>query len=612
MTKKRAAVFVLYDKDGIVDSYIIYLLQELLSVCEKLVVVCNGLLSDDGRTRLEELTSDIIVRDNEGFDAWAYKTGMEYIGWDNLKDYDELVLLNDTVFGPFYPFSDIFNEMKAKGVDFWGISKHGRFANPDGLTKGGLFPEHIQTYFIVIGRKMLADLAFRKYWENLQLLKSWNATVSYFESQFTKHFEDLGFSWDVYSNADKELADYYDVSLMSLMPYEIVKDYKCPFIKRKNFTIEYSSSLTFAVGNSTKRAYDYICENTEYDVDLIWEHILRTGNLRSIKDNMHLNYVLSEKNVEDESIDISKAKVAVFAHITYDDLVDFCADYICSASEIADVYVTTTSEKTGACIIDRLGQEKLKKLEVIVLPAGSKGRDVAALWVALKPYMESYDYICFIHNKKSPQVRPLTVGREFGRRCMDNTLVSKEYVINIVGLFEKTPRLGMLFPPPVIHGPYIQLLSFLWTGNYHNTVALAKRIGANVPIDHGFDPIFPTGGMFWFRTKALKKIIDYDWKYDDFPDEPLPEDGTIGHAFERVYCFAAQSEGFYSAWVMNEFFSKNELTSMSYILSCSKPSLYAIMRRNLVDRLRRHPGMFKFLQRHYRKIKQSLKRLRGR
>jgi len=617
MSKKRAAVYVFYDKDGIVDSYVIYVLQEILKVCEKLVVVCNGQLCDKSRVALRCLTEDIIVRENVGFDAWAYKTGMEYIGWDELREYDELILLNDTVFGPFYPFQTIFDEMDSRDVDFWGMTKHGQFHNPDGLTKGGVFPEHIQTYFFVIGNRMLASEELKQYWSNLPKLKSWNQTVSYIESQLTKHFADMGYKWDVFVNTDKELADFYDISLMSLMPYEMVKDYKCPFIKRKCFTIRYNTALTFTIGNSTRKAFDYICENTNYNVDMIWEHILRTADFRHIKDNLHLNYILPEKTIKDASIDINSvknapAKVAVFSHITYEDLIDFCADYIKSASEIADVYITTLSEDTRRHILNRFGQMNFNKLEVIVLPENSRGRDVGALWVALKPYMAEYDYICWIHNKKSPQVRPLTVGRDFARRCMENTLASKEYVTNVIRLFEKNPRLGMLFPPPIIHGPYIQLLSFLWTGNYHNTVELANKLGLKVPINVGIDPIFPTGGMFWFRTIALKKIIDYDLKYEEFEAEPLPEDGTFGHAFERVYCFAAQDEGYYSAWLMTDKFVLNEITSLSFILSDEKPTLYGTVRKGIVEWLRKFPGPFAFLQKRYRRCKQLIKRLRGR
>jgi rhamnosyltransferase len=587
------------------------MLGKLQEVCNKLVVVCNGALSDEGRLALGEVTDDVVVRENIGFDVWGYKTGIEYIGWDNLCQYDELVLMNDSVFGPIYPLEPIFDKMGAKNLDFWGITKHGEYNNPDGLTKNGIFPEHIQSYFFAFSKSMFMRSEFKEYWDNLRKFKSWNETVSFFESQFTKHFADMGLTWDVYVSTDDRYSVYNDVSLILQLVYEMVKEYKCPLIKRKSFTIEYGNFQAFNIGDSSRKAFEYIRENTDYDVDLIWEHILRTGNLRNIKDNLHLNYILPKNHVKDNAVDIKKAKVALFAHITYEDQIDFCLSYLSSGNEIADLYITTLSENMESCLNERLRTVWSRSFKVIVLPENSKGRDVGALWVALKPYMEDYDYICFIHNKKSPQMKPLTIGRGFAQRCFENTLASKEYLVNVITLFEENPRLGMLFPPPIVHGPYLRLLSNLWTGNYYNTIALAGRLGVDVPISNAIDPIFPAGGMFWFKTKALKKVIEYNLKYDEFQDEPMSEDGTLGHAFERAYAFAAQSEGYYSAWVLTDKFVTNELTSLSYILSEVKPTFYSVFRGFVVEKLQKFPQVFEVLRYWFRIVKKFFRNLRG-
>jgi rhamnosyltransferase len=607
MIKKRAAVYVIYDKDGIVDNYVTYMLRELLKVCEKLVVVCNGKLSDEGRPVLGEITDDIVVRENIGFDVWGYKTGIEYIGWDSLSQYDELILMNDSVFGPIYPLEPVFDEMGQRGLDFWGITKHGEFKNVDGLTESGIFPEHIQSYFFAFGNRMIQHPEFKKYWDTLRNFKSWNETVSFFESQFTKHFADFGLTWAVYADTDKEYSEFYDASLILQMVFEMVRDYKCPFIKRKSFTIEYENFVSFSLGNSARKAFDYIKENTGYDVDLIWEHILRTGSFRNIKDNLHLNYILPVDHIKGEAVDAGSVKTALFAHITYEDQIDFCMSYMKSALGIADVYITTISKHMESILIDRFGSLGFKSLTVLRLPDNSKGRDVAALWVGLSAYMDKYDYICYIHNKKSPQVRPLTVGRGFSERCMVNTLASREYVLNVLRLFEDNPRLGMLFPPPIVHGPYKRLISGLWVGNYNNTVDLARKMGINVPMDIMIDPIFPTGGMFWFRPKALKKIKEYGWKYEDFPDEPMPGDGALGHAFERVYCFAAQSEGYYSAWLMTDYFALGEITSVSYELSTKFSTVSNAIRNALFTNLREYPRFYNFLRSIYRFFKRMLR-----
>jgi rhamnosyltransferase len=167
-------------------------------------------------------------------------------------------------------------------------------------------------------------------------------------------------------------------------------------------------------------------------------------------------------------------------------------------------------------------------------------------------------------------------------------------------LFEDSPRLGLIFPPPVIHGLYQENVTNFWGINYKNTIELASRLGINVPIDNDNDPLFPAGGMFWFRQKALKKIYDYDWKYGDFPDEPLPVDGSLGHAFERVYCYAAQSEGYYSAWAMTDSFTSEEITSLSYLLAKAQRSIKRRIFDYVLKKLRRYPWAYDSLRRMYR------------
>jgi len=590
------------------------MLQSLLSVCQRLVFVCNGELNVEGRAAVNELTSDIVVRENKGFDAWGFKAGFEYIGWDKLGEYDELILMNDSVFGPIYPFEQIFEEMGSKNLDFWGISKHGRFLKTYGRKhkKEKVLPEHIQSYFICVSNKMLINPEFKKFWDKMRMLKTWNDAVSLFETRFTSHFAELGMAWDVYIDPEKDYSNFTGVSFLSLMSYEMVKDYKCPVIKRKNFSIEYENFLAFTVGNKTRQAFDYIRDNTDYDIDLIWEHVLRTAPLRFLNDCLNLTYLLPEKYVLDDASDVNNVKAAVFAHITYEDLIEFCVDYIKSAVDFADVYITTTSEDMKRHIIDRFGLLNLKEPTVIIMPENSRGRDVGALWVALNPYMDKYDYVCYIHNKKSPQISPLTIGRGFAERCFINTLASREYVQNVLSLFEQNPRLGMLFPPPIAHGPYKGLISTLWTSNYHVALELAERLGINVFIDDSIDPVFPAGGMFWFRPKALKKVKDHGFTYEDFPPEPLGEDGTISHAFERIYGFAAQSEGYYSAWIMTNTFATTEVTTLSYLLAKKQTKIWGATRQILFNRLRKHQRLYVFLRFFYRipkKIKKFILRV---
>lgn len=66
----------------------------------------------------------MFVRENKGFDVWAYKEAMEHIGWEEIKDIDELIMFNYTLMGPVYEqdLDRMFKTMDAKNVDFWGLT----------------------------------------------------------------------------------------------------------------------------------------------------------------------------------------------------------------------------------------------------------------------------------------------------------------------------------------------------------------------------------------------------------------------------------------------------------------------------------------------------------
>jgi lipopolysaccharide biosynthesis protein len=71
---------------------------------------------------------------------------------------------------------------------------------------------------------------------------------------------------------------------------------------------------------------------------------------------------------------------------------------------------------------------------------------------------------------------------------------------------------------------------------------LAARKGIKEPLPPFFD--FPVGTMFWARTAALKPLFNLKLGWSDYPEEPLPNDGTILHALERLLPFVAQHAGY--------------------------------------------------------------------
>lgn len=58
---------------------------------------------------------------------------------------------------------------------------------------------------------------------------------------------------------------------------EMIEKKRCPFFKRRSFMQSYDNIISDTFGQSALEAYNYIDQNTDYDVDMIWQNILKVG-----------------------------------------------------------------------------------------------------------------------------------------------------------------------------------------------------------------------------------------------------------------------------------------------------------------------------------------------
>lgn len=558
---KRIAVYFFYDKDGVVDSYVEYLLNDFKKNVDKIIIVCNGKLNIQGKTSLEKF-GDVIVRENKGFDVWAYKTGLEYIGWDNLTNYDELILLNNTIYGPIYPFKDTFRKMeKRPELDFWGLTIFFEYkeGDPFGTISCGYIPDHIQSHFIAIRKAMFTSKEFKEYWENMPMINNYIESVGVHEAIFTKHFEDLGYKWDI-SVPMKNLRNY-NCNPIIMCPQKLLAEYSCPIFKRRSFFHSIDDSLRNNTGEEAKKLFDYIQYKTNFDTNMIWENILRNYNHYDIYKNLNLTYTLPT-NVQIKKVNTKNA--AVLCHIYFTDILDYTLKYLKSIPRYFHLYITTDTQDKKDKIQKETEELGFEKLSIVVIP--NRGRDVSSFLIVGKQLMNDYDILCFVHDKKAEQTSPKTIGISFAYKCFENTLSNETYINNILATFESNPYLGLLCPPEPNHSVYYPAIGQEWRLNYKDVIKLSKKLKLNVPFDEQKPPIAPYGTMFWVRPKAMKPLFDQNWKYDDFPEEPNNVDGTLLHVIERIYPFVVQQSGYYSAIGMSDKFAAIEYNNLRYYL----------------------------------------------
>lgn len=563
---KRAGVYVFYDKDGIVDRYVPYYIRELHKVVDYIVVVVNGTLTPEGRRALADVADDMFVRENKGYDSWAYKAGIDYIGWEKIQEYDEIVLANSSTYGPVFPFNESFDKMEDNNCDFWGMTSiyENRKIKTWGGTalKWGYRPDAIASNFLVFKKSVLNSFEFRSFWENLHEIKTYFDASVYFESTLINDLRDAGF---IGRAMDREELRYRSPVPAVYSADVLLADYRIPIIRRKAF-YDPNGPLDYCT-DVPRRLMQYISENTDYDSDLIWENLLRTNNLYDLKNWFNWNIILPQ----DFSHPLQEEKrIAVIFHTYYDDIMEQYFHNIESFPDGTDFYFTTDTEEKIAAL-RKLLTPLNSRFNIRYRKIENRGRDVSALLVGCRDVVleGGYDLICFMHDKKAigntSEYR--SAGKYYSDCCFENVAPSADYVNNVIEMFERQPRLGVAVPPPPSNANFFTVIGGHWsaTGNYENVKRLLNELNLNVPLDKSKPPVAPYGSVFWFRPEALIPLFNKKWGYGDFSAEPMASDGTISHAIERAYGFIAQSQGYYTSVILNMRYSEREITYLTYI-----------------------------------------------
>lgn len=560
---RRIAMYVIYDPDGKLDGFRKYYLQELRKVVDTIVAVVSGTLTPESRKELEGLANQILVRENKGLLAGSWIDGIHFIGWDVLDTYDELLMLNDSFFGPFYPLDDMFEKMEESDSDFYGAFQNFEDKNIKDFFGHKLKHGHIRgsiCYFYIIKSRLLHSPEFKKYWNQMPEVHVDSDTYFFAELNFWDYVKDAGFKIDSYQN--EALKGYFFDNLTHNM-VKLVRDNKIPFARIRPFGTDMKDqSLLINYGKDPRQTLEYVDKNTDYDVNLIWDFLLRTKNLTNIWNQLQLEYVVPKDSVEKE---YNYAKpIAVILHIYYGDLVEHIVDYCKNFPPNTDFYVTTIKDDVKEKI-ERAFSEAGLHFTCQTRP--SIGVAMYTLWVTYADIVTGgkYEYICYFHDKKSPYGNYLIQGEQFATRCYENLFGTKQVVKNIINIFEDNPRLGVMGPPMVYNGDYFFVSWRSWNINYNNTLKLAELLDLHVNIDPGIMPVAPYGDMMWFRASALKKAIGKHLGHDFF-DIKYEKDGTMMHAIERIYGFAAQDSGYYYADVINSDDARSDLINYQYML----------------------------------------------
>ena len=211
---KRICLLAGYDKKNTLQDYVLYLARKLSKISDVYYFA-------DGNFQKKELDKILpYVQYAESYPHRTYDFGswqclISHIGWQKIMTYDEMIICNDSIYGPMSNMEDIFDYMDLRGYDFWG------------LTENYNSNYHLDSYFMVFKQDVLMHPKFHEFWNNIT--PSSNRKI--YESVLTPFLTELGFNGNSYiKNYKKEDQLAYPLRLFktSRMPFIRVNTLKYP------------------------------------------------------------------------------------------------------------------------------------------------------------------------------------------------------------------------------------------------------------------------------------------------------------------------------------------------------------------------------------------------
>jgi glycosyltransferase involved in cell wall biosynthesis len=231
-------------------------------------------------------------------------------------------------------------------------------------------------------------------------------------------------------------------------------------------------------------------------------------------------------------------RVALHLHVFYQDELSDIVERLILNKSIPDLFISVPSEDVAAATREALAVYRGRIVDLRVTP--NLGRDIGPLLTQFGPTLiASYDVIGHLHTKRSPHISSRSLTEAWVTFLLENMVGGKRggaMVDSILSSMASDPTIGIVFPddPNVVS----------WTSNRKNAEKLAARMRCG-EVPEQFN--FPVGCMFWMRAALLERFVELELTWGDYEPEPLPVDGTMIHAIERLFGILPETMGMSSA-----------------------------------------------------------------
>ena len=197
-----------------------------------------------------------------------------------------------------------------------------------------------------------------------------------------------------------------------------------------------------------------------------------------------------------------------------------------------DLLISVINEAARLTITSHLESYSGGAVDIRIVP--NRGRDIGPFLTEFSDTLRNnYDLIGHLHTKKTADIADESIGKNWYYFLLENLLGGQKQMADIIlGRMARDKDIMMVFPDD----PYV----VGWGKNFNIAETFLVKSG----IKNLFQELyFPVGTMFWARPAGLKVLFDLHLGWEDYPEEPLPYDGSVLHALERLFGVLATSGG---------------------------------------------------------------------
>lgn len=242
---KTLVLFAHYDPDDRVDPYVTHYLRALRELDAEIVFVSSSGMHNTESTEIFDLCSVVYAGSTPSTDFASW-----YAGWklmrDSIDQFDRLVLVNDSVYGPLFPLTEMWDQ-------FHGADMYGAIESTE-ITR------HFQSWFLAWDLNERTIPFLHKFWDEFPTVDAKQVRgceIALSVQAIAAGLTMRPYIWAIQADATlggapNKTIDYWD---------GLITQFRFPFLKRR---------VVFDI--RPQGLDDFLREHTDYPTELLQAH----------------------------------------------------------------------------------------------------------------------------------------------------------------------------------------------------------------------------------------------------------------------------------------------------------------------------------------------------